>query len=75
MTKHFDRRSAIAVLTALIFLIACREDTAAGANPPSPTEVKCVQPHRGEITRSIVLPGNVRAYQQATLYAKVAGYL
>jgi membrane fusion protein (multidrug efflux system) len=75
MTKPFDRRLAITVLTALVFLITCRETTAAGANPPSPTEVKCVYPHRGEITRSIVLPGNVRAYQQATLYAKVAGYL
>jgi len=75
MSRHFDRRSATAVLTTLTFLIAGRGTTVSGANPPSPTEVKVVQPHRGEITRSIVLPANVRAYQQATLYAKVAGYL
>jgi membrane fusion protein (multidrug efflux system) len=34
-----------------------------------------VQPKRGPITRNITLPGEVKAYQQATLYAKVAGYL
>ena len=37
--------------------------------------VQVVQPRRGEITRTITLPGNVLAYQQATIYAKVAGYL
>lgn len=41
----------------------------------APIEVKFVSPRKGEITRTITLPGNVRAYQQATLYAKVAGYL
>jgi RND family efflux transporter MFP subunit len=30
---------------------------------------------RGEIVRSVTLPGTIRAYQEATLYAKVAGYL
>ena len=34
-----------------------------------------VHPKTGEITRSITLPGNVKAYQHSTLYAKVAGYL
>src|SRR5262249_51864831 len=31
--------------------------------------------HRGEITRSITLPGTIVAYQAATLYAKIPGYL
>ena len=39
-----------------------------------PLGVQTVKPQRGEITRFITLPGNVR-YQRATLYAKVAGYL
>ena len=34
-----------------------------------------VRPFRGPIARNITLPGEVKAYQQATLYAKVAGYL
>ncbi len=30
---------------------------------------------RGEVTRWVTLPGEVKAYQQATLYAKVGGYV
>ncbi len=48
---------------------------ARAADSAPPLAVKVVHPQRGEITRFITLPGNVRAYQQATLYAKVAGYL
>src|SRR6266851_3202549 len=42
-------------------------------NPATP--VQTIHPKRGEIVRRITLPGNVMAYQEATLYAKVAGYL
>src|SRR3954452_17896524 len=38
-------------------------------------ELKATHPKRGEITRFVTLPGNIRANQQATLYAKVTGYL
>ena len=37
--------------------------------------MKTVRPFKGAITRNVTLPGEVKAYQQATLYAKVAGYL
>jgi RND family efflux transporter MFP subunit len=44
--------------------------------PQAPaTPVQTIRPKRGEIVRRITLPGNVMAYQEATLYAKVAGYL
>jgi membrane fusion protein, multidrug efflux system len=39
------------------------------------TPVQIIHPKRGEIVRRITLPGNVMAYQEAVLYAKVAGYL
>src|SRR6266849_4424871 len=42
-------------------------------NPALP--VQTIHPKRGEIVRRITLPGNVMAYQEATLYAKVTGYL
>jgi membrane fusion protein, multidrug efflux system len=45
-----------------------------GAEAPG-TPVETIHPKRGEIIRRITLPGNVMAYQEATLYAKVAGYL
>ncbi len=38
-------------------------------------EIKATHPGRGEITRYVTLPGTLRANQQATLYAKVPGYL
>jgi len=44
-------------------------------SPAPPVTVQVIQPERGSITRYVTLPGNVRPYQQATLYAKVAGYL
>src|SRR6266571_6082170 len=40
-----------------------------------PVAVQVVQPRHGSITRNVTLPGEIKAYQQATLYAKVAGYL
>jgi RND family efflux transporter MFP subunit len=45
---------------------------AQAADPPT---FKVVQPTTGEIVRYITLPGSLRANQQVTLYAKIAGYL
>src|SRR5437660_3527662 len=47
----------------------------ANVSSSAPANVQMVRPHIGEITRSITLPAEIKAYQQATLYAKVAGYL
>jgi RND family efflux transporter MFP subunit len=44
--------------------------------PPAPITVQTVLPRRGEIARSITLPSfRILAQQEATLYAKVSGYL
>jgi membrane fusion protein (multidrug efflux system) len=58
-------------------LTSCGRSTTAESqsHPPPDIEAQTVHPRRGQITRSITLPGEVKAYQQATLYAKVAGYL
>jgi membrane fusion protein (multidrug efflux system) len=48
---------------------------AAAKTEALPVEVKTIHPFRGEIIRSTSFPGEIKAYQQATLYAKVAGYL
>jgi membrane fusion protein (multidrug efflux system) len=45
------------------------------AQPAPVPEVAAVTPTRGEIYRYITLPGTVRANQQVTLHAKIAGYL
>lgn len=49
------------------------------APPPpkaaTPVGVQLASVKRGEATRSIALPATVQPYQQATLYAKVTGYV
>jgi len=45
------------------------------AAAPGPIAVKIARAKTGEATRSITLPSNILPYQQATLYAKVAGYV
>jgi membrane fusion protein (multidrug efflux system) len=50
------------------------ESTTRSANAMLPS-VTVVRVHEGVLDRRITLPGTVRAYQEATLYAKVGGYL
>ena len=58
---------------------ACRLRTFPGGGAPNtraPRHRADRLPKRGEITRSITLPSfRILAYQEATLYAKVSGYL
>src|SRR2546426_7813130 len=57
-------------------LCGCKPSAAEPTKEPAPAiAVQLTHPQRGRITRSIVLPGEVKPYQQATLYAKVGGYL
>jgi membrane fusion protein, multidrug efflux system len=67
----------LATLCALATLSGC--GPSASEAPPktaAPVSVQTVLPKRGEIARSITLPSfRILAYQQATLYAKVSGYL
>ncbi len=56
--------------------ISCRRDApASSAAPPSPPTVSVARARRGAISRTITLPATIRPYEQAVLYAKVAGYL
>jgi membrane fusion protein (multidrug efflux system) len=72
-TRTLPRAVAAAVAVAILFAQSgCKWFR--GAEAPA-TPVQTIHPKRGEIVRKITLPGNVMAYQQATLYAKVAGYL
>jgi membrane fusion protein (multidrug efflux system) len=60
------RRVPLLLLAVPVVLLA---ESLPGVN------VTVVRPSRGEISRSVTLPGSVFPYQQATLYARVAGYL
>jgi len=77
MNDLLTRLALLGVATAaLAGLPGCKpalvEPEKSAAPPPS---VKVAELKHGPITRFITLPGQIKPYQQATLYAKVAGYL
>jgi RND family efflux transporter MFP subunit len=68
-----------ASLLALATLAGCSaagtaKNGGGGEEAPVPS-VAVARVETGTLDREITLPGSVRAYQEATLYAKVAGYL
>src|SRR5882724_4722419 len=66
----------VAALIVTASFVGCkRADAPANKSVQTPITVKLAQPRRGDITRSVSLPANIIANQQATLYSKVAGYL
>lgn len=67
--KTTCRFGASFAVAALITLNVCAAETA------KPVDVKVSALSRGEIHRFVTLPGSIKANQQATLYAKVPGYL
>lgn len=81
MRNHcFNHRFGYLLLCALTIgsLCGCDRITSgtAGTKPAPVADVQLIRPRRGEITRSITLPTfRLLAYQEATLYAKVGGYL
>lgn len=58
-----------------LFLVFSVPAFALADGAPPAANVTFTRPTRGEISRSVTLPGSLFPYQQATLYAKVAGYL
>jgi len=63
-------------LLCLVSLSGCGHEPAEVPKPAPPVKVQTVLPKHGEIARGITLPTfRIMAVQEATLYAKVAGYL
>src|SRR6266704_550070 len=68
--------SLAAALGLAVAFSGCSRSTAdAPAKSATPLAVQLVRVKHGDATRSITLPAEVRAFQQATLYAKVGGYV
>src|SRR2546423_3609383 len=70
--------SIFRLISLLGLLCGCQDSSSPSSSatqPPPAAIVQTVQPKRGPITRFVTLPAEIKAYQQATLYAKVAGYL
>lgn len=66
----------ILCLCLLPILFGCERPAGEPAKTAAPPlAVQVVNAQRGSITRFVTLPGEIKPYQEATLYAKVAGYL
>jgi membrane fusion protein, multidrug efflux system len=75
--RHSAFGFPLAVLLTSCLLAGCGpSNSEAPPKPAAPVSVQLVHPKRGEIARNITLPTfRVLALQEATLYAKVSGYL
>jgi membrane fusion protein, multidrug efflux system len=73
---NVSAKSLVALaLGASAILCGCKPSATPETKAPAPLAVKTVQLQHGPIIHFITLPGEIKAYQQATLYAKVTGYL
>ncbi len=61
--------------TKIFFAVTALLASSLSAQTSAPPETTVVSPRRGDIHRFVSLPGGLRANQQVTLHAKVAGYL
>jgi membrane fusion protein (multidrug efflux system) len=74
---------AVTVLVLILALIFLREESPNATTPGPGTDggdasalpVQVMKPQRQDLTYTITLPGNISPWYQATLYAKVPGYL
>src|SRR5439155_3310850 len=66
---------ALGIATGILLPACNRQPTAPAPAALPPIAVRTTTVKKGEATRSITLPANVLPYQQATLYAKVTGYI
>jgi membrane fusion protein (multidrug efflux system) len=74
MKSYFTRSmTALCILTAVASSGCSRAHR--DASDKSRRTVVVVRPQRGDIVRSITLPGDLVGLYQSTLYAKVTGYL
>jgi membrane fusion protein, multidrug efflux system len=75
--SHICRFTCFLAILCTLSMCGCGP-TSSEVPPPAaaPVTVQTVLPKRGEIARTITLPSfRILAFQEATLYAKVSGYL
>lgn len=66
--------AAAVALGLTIYVIAQPKNTTAPLDV-EPAVVGVTQPERRDLVRTITLPGDLRPYQEAKVYAKISGYL
>ena len=59
----------------LLGSLGCEAGRADAPQTVAPAAVAVVEPKRGDVVRSITLPGDLVGFYEAALHAKVSGYL
>ena len=79
MTRKMKLESALYPVAIVVLGLVSACDHRQGTSPQSvqdpPVQVRITHLFAGPITRAVILPAQVTAFQEATLYAKVSGYL
>jgi len=65
----------LSLIVCTLLLASCRKPTPLVIKPAAPVPVQTVTLEKGDIQRWLTRPAQVRALQQAVLYAKITGYL
>jgi len=63
----------IAILIAVFLTV--QQNVPMTSTAPALEAVSIVRPERRDLARTIILPGDIRAYQETDIHAKVSGYL
>jgi membrane fusion protein, multidrug efflux system len=76
MAVMFKKRIVVVAVSSAFLCLGSLIGAAPSKDTPvAAASVEVVKPQRGVIHRMVTLPGEIKPAQQATLYAKVTGYL
>ena len=67
-------KTTVAIVT-IAAVLGCHERQAVTVSKTPPRKVIVTRPERGDMTRSIVLPGDLIGFTEAALHAKISGYI
>jgi RND family efflux transporter MFP subunit len=67
--------AALAAAVGLTVFVIVQSKSVIAPAASAPPVVAVAQPERRDLVRTITLPGDLRPYQEARVYAKVSGYL
>ncbi len=67
--------AALAAAVSLTVFVLVQSKSIVAPAASAPPVVAIAQPERRDLVRTITLPGDLRPYQEARVYAKVSGYL
>src|SRR5580658_1398124 len=66
--------AVVVVIAGIVPRVRARTTLENQTNAPAAPSVMAVTPQRGKVQQEVILPGNVFAYSDASLFARTDGY-